>query len=144
VLSIMTRSEYDRLMGLAAALWAAGPSPKQVEAWWWELQHFTLADGEDALRRLARSHEKLPSLATLIAETKNVRNRRPRQPRIVHVWGEQERERLIRFGKVIQEASAAGRLDVVQKAMDEALHSAPPVDPLIAAEEALQPTTSIA
>jgi len=140
----MQRSEYDRLIDEAASLWSAGPTDRQAREWWRELQDFTSADAEDALRRLARTHDKLPSLATWIAETKTVRNGRPRPRAVPHVWGEQERERLIRYGKLIASASEAGRLDVVRQAMAEAERTSPPGDPLAAGEAALRPSPAIA
>jgi hypothetical protein len=140
----MTRSEYDRLMLLGAGLWAQEQNARTVEAWWHQLQDYTLADAEDALRRLVRTHKDWPSLAVILEEVQTIRRGRPRARPVPHVWSEQERERLLRFARLIQEATSAGRLDVVRRAMDEAARCSPPGDPLAAGESALRPSPAIA
>jgi hypothetical protein len=127
-----------------AGLWTTEQPPRTVEAWWHALQDFTLADAEDALKRLARTHNAWPSLAVIIGEIQLIRRGRPKPPPLHHVWSEQERERMLRFSRLIAEASSAGRLDVVRKAMDEASSSSPPADPLLAGEDALESLATIA
>lgn len=135
----MTREEYAQVVKLAAALWDHIPSQATVDAWWQHLENFTRADAEDALHRLARTCDKWPSLASLRMECHVVRRNHYRQPAPV-VTTAAERERAIRFGRLIAQASREGCLVAVHDAMRDAkkIHG----DPLAAAEQALHYATS--
>lgn len=128
----MTREEYQRLIDLAAGLFNVEPTPRTVEAWWPEMRDFCLADAEDAMHRLARSIDKWPPLARVIAETRSVARGRPRLRVARHVMSEAERERQIRYGRAVTRASELGCLAEMRRAMLDAdrLHG----DSLAAAE----------
>lgn len=130
----MTREEYTRAMALGGALWGVEPSAGTIDAWWPHLKDFTLADVEDALHRLARQHAKWPSLAVIRIEARSVQ-RSHRRPLAAAVPSDQERERNVRYGRLIGEAARRGVLAEVHEAMGMAkkIHG----DPLAAAEAML-------
>jgi hypothetical protein len=130
----MTREEYAKLIELAAALWEHEFSPATVSAWEPLLRDFTLADAEDAMRRLVRQHSKVPAVNVIRTECSIVA-RNHRRPPIVAKLSAAERERGIRFGRLIGAAARAGALHTVHEAMAAA--KGLPLDPLEAGEAAL-------
>lgn len=131
----MTREEYAKLIALAAALWEHEFAPATVSAWEPMLRDFTLADAEDALRRLVRQHSKVPAVNVIRTECSIVA-RNHRRPPVGIQLSAAERERSIRYGRLI---GAAARADVLA-AIHEAMRSAKglPLDPLEAGEAALR------